>query len=81
MNLIVDGVKDNLIPYISNINFSQEMYEALTKLFTIKNIDQIIGLKNELRTIKVKKDNIVSSYFRRISRIKYELQAIEEVVP
>ena len=25
MNLIIDGVKDELIPYISNINFSQEM--------------------------------------------------------
>lgn len=29
MNLIVDGVKDNLIPYISNLDSAQEMYEAL----------------------------------------------------
>lgn len=27
MNLIVDVVKDNLIPYISNIYFVQEMYD------------------------------------------------------
>ena len=40
MNLIVDGVKDNLIPYTSNIDSTQEMYEALSKLFTIKNIGQ-----------------------------------------
>jgi len=54
MDLIVDGVKDNLIPYISNINFSQEMYEALSKLFTIKNICQMESLKNELRIIDMK---------------------------
>ena len=81
MNLIVDGVKDNLIPYISNINSTQEMYEALSELFTIKNIGQIANLKNKLRTIKMKKYDIVSSYFISISRIRDELQAIDEVFP
>ena len=38
MKLTVDGVNDNLIPYISNIDSTHEMYEALSKLFTIKNI-------------------------------------------
>ena len=57
------------------------MYEALSKLFTIKNINQIASLKNELRTIKVTKDDIVASFFIRISRIKTELQAIDEIVP
>lgn len=81
MNLIVEGVKDNLIPYISNINSTQEMYEALSKLFTIKNIGQIASLKNELRTVKMINDDIVSSYFIKISRIRDELQAIDEVIP
>jgi len=81
MNLIVDGVKDNLIPYISNIDFAQERYKALSKLFTIKNIGQIASLKNELRTIKMTRDNTVSLYFVRISRIRDELQAIDYVVP
>lgn len=65
MNLIVDGFKDNLIPYISNINSTQEMYEALSKLFIIKNVGQITSLNNELRTINMKNDDIVSSYFIR----------------
>jgi len=62
MNLIVVGVKDNLIPYIFNIDSAQEMYEALSKLFTFKNIGQIASLNNELRTIKMMKDDIVASY-------------------
>jgi len=74
-------VKDNLIPYIYNIDFSQQMYDALSKLFTIKNISQIASLNNELRTIKITKYDTRSSYFIRISRIRDELQLIDEVVP
>jgi len=73
MNIIMDRVKDNLIPYTSNINSAQETYEDLSKLFTIKNIGQIASLKNELRTVKMTNDDIVSSYFIRISRIIDEL--------
>lgn len=51
MNVILDGVKDNIVPYISNINYAKEMYEALSKLFTIKKIGQIASLTNGLRTI------------------------------
>ena len=36
--MMVEGIKDNLIPFIANIDHAQEMYEALSKLFTIKNI-------------------------------------------
>jgi len=45
MNLIVDGLKDKLIPYISTTDSTQEIYEALSKLFTIKNIGQIASRK------------------------------------
>jgi len=78
MNMIIDGVKDSLIPYIYDIDSAQEMYETLSKLFTIKNVGHITSLKNELRTIKMTKDDIVSSYFVRISRIRDELQVIDE---
>jgi len=77
---MVESIKDNIVPYISNIDHAQEMYEALTKLFTIKNIGQVISLKNELRTINMKKDDIVASFFVRISRIRCELQAIDEII-
>ena len=49
------------------------MYETLSKLFTIKNFGQIASLKNGLGTIKMTKDDIVASFFIRISRIRDEL--------
>ena len=57
------------------------MYEALSKLFTIKNIDQVESLKNELRTTNMTKDDTVASFFVRTSRIRDELQAIDEILP
>lgn len=81
MTIMVDGIKDNLIPYISNIDSSQEMYEALSKLFTIKNLGQFASLKNELRTIKMTEEDIVASFFVRIARIIDELQEIYEMGP
>ena len=57
------------------------MYEALSKLFTIKNLGQVASLKNELRTMKMTKDDIVASFFVRIARIRDNIQAIDEIVP
>jgi len=79
--VMVESIKENLVPYISNIDHAQEMYEALSKLFTIKDIGQLASLKNELRTTKMTKDDIVASFFVSISRIRDELQAIDEIVP
>jgi hypothetical protein len=49
MSIIVDSVKDQLIPYISHIDSSKKMYDALTNLFSVINIGQMMSMKNELR--------------------------------
>jgi hypothetical protein len=48
MSIIVDSVKDHLIPYISHLDSSKKMYDALTNLFSVRNIGQVMSLKNEL---------------------------------
>ena len=35
MTLMVEGIKYNIVPFIANIDHVKEMYEALSKLFTI----------------------------------------------
>ena len=75
------GIKDNLVPFIENIDHAQGVYEALSKLFTIKNIGKVASLKNDLRTVKMTKEDIVSSFFVKIERIRDEILAIDEVVP
>jgi hypothetical protein len=81
MSIIVDSVKDHLIPYISNLDSSKKMYDALTNLFAVRNIGQVMSLKNELCDTKMTMDDTVASYFVRISQLRDQLQAIEEVIP
>jgi hypothetical protein len=67
MSIIVDSVKYHLIPYISHLDSSMKMYDALTNLFSVKNIGQVMSLKNELCDMKMNDDESITSYFVRIS--------------
>jgi putative lipoic acid-binding regulatory protein len=80
MSIIVDSIKDHLIPYISHLNSSKKMYDALTNLFSVRNIGQVMSLKNELRDMKMNDDDNITSYFVRISQLRDQLQAIEEII-
>jgi hypothetical protein len=80
MSIIVDSVKDHLITYISHLDSSKKMYNALTNLFSVRNIGQVVSLKNELRDMKMNDDDSITSYFVRISQLRDQLQAIEEII-
>jgi hypothetical protein len=80
MSIIVDFVKYHLIPYISHLDSYKKMYNALTNLFLVKNIGKVMSLKNELCDMKMNDDENITSYFVRISQLRYQLQAIEEII-
>jgi hypothetical protein len=79
MSIIVDSIKDHLIPYISHLDSSKKMCDALTNLFSVRNIGQVMSLKNELCDMKMNDDDSITSYFVRISQLRDQLQAIEEI--
>jgi hypothetical protein len=56
------------------------MYDALTNLFSVRNIGQVMSLKNELCHLKMNDDDTITSYFVRISQLRDQLQAIEETI-
>jgi len=56
MSIIVDSVKDHLISYISHLDSSKKMCDALTNLFSVRNIGQVRSLKNELHDMKINDD-------------------------
>jgi hypothetical protein len=67
MSIIVDSIKYHLIPYISHLDSSNKIYDSLTNLFSVRNIGQVMSLKNELCEMKMNDDDIITSYFVRIS--------------
>jgi hypothetical protein len=80
MSVIVDSIKDHLIPYISHLDSYKKMYDALNNLFSVKNIGQVMSLKNELCDMKMNDDDNIISYFVRISQLRDQIQAIEEII-
>jgi hypothetical protein len=61
MSIIVDSIKDHLILYISHLDSSKKMYDALTNLFSVRNIGQVMSLKNELCDMKMNDDDCYRS--------------------
>ena len=47
--IIVDSIKDHLIPQVSSLKTPKNMFDSLTNLFEGKNIYQNMTLKNELK--------------------------------
>ena len=44
--IIVDSIKDDIIPHASSLKTLKEVFDALTKLFEVKNINWKMTLRN-----------------------------------
>ena len=56
------------------------MFDALTKLFEGKNINQKMTLRNQLKNVNIHNTKTIHSYFTRVSHIKEQLEATDEEV-
>ena len=52
--IIANSIKDHLIPHVSSLKTPKEVFDALTKLFKGKNINQKMTLRNQLNNVKIK---------------------------
>ena len=51
--IIADSIKDHLIPHVSSLKKPKEVFDALTKLFEGKNINQTMTLRNHIKNVKI----------------------------
>ena len=54
------------------------MFDALTKFFEGKNINQKMTLRNQLKNVKIQNAITIQSYFTRVFQIKEQLEPVEE---
>jgi len=78
--IIVDSVKDHLIPIVSSRKTPKEMYDALSHLFEGKNINQNMNLRNTLKSKKMAKGESFHDYFSKIHQLKEQIEDIGEEV-
>ena len=51
--IISESIKDHLIPQVSSLKTPKAMFDALTKLFEEKNINQKMTLRNQLKNVNI----------------------------
>jgi len=78
--IILDGVKDALIPHLSRKNNSHEMWMALQNLFQNKNENRVLVLEDKLNSTKMIKGESVTLYMTRLYQVKDELATIDVTV-
>jgi hypothetical protein len=78
--IILDRVKDHLIPHLAKKKTTQEMWDALKNLYEAKNENQKMALKDKLHDTKMGKGKSVSFYLTWVAQVKDELVVVGEVI-
>jgi hypothetical protein len=73
--MLLDAVKDHIIPHVSGKKYAYEMWDALIKLYQSGNQNKKMVLREKLRSTKMSKIDTVTSYLTRISQVRDELSS------
>jgi hypothetical protein len=75
-SLILDGIKDHVVPHLLGKADAKDMWKALRDLYQNKNENKVMALRKQLRGTKMAKGEGVIPYFTRITQIMDELAVV-----
>jgi hypothetical protein len=78
--IIIDSIKNYLIPHVSALKSQKQMMDSLSRLFEGKNINQKMSLRTQLNNVKMKNLETIQAYFTRVSHIEEQREAIGDTV-
>ena len=78
--LILDGIRDHIIPHVRGKDYAHEMWATLISLYQSSNENRKMVLREKLKTIKMTKSEGVVAYLTRINNVSDELAAIGDTV-
>jgi hypothetical protein len=78
--IILDAIKDHLIPHVIGKRNYYNMWESLMNLYQITNENQNIVLREKLKRIKMTKAENVVTYLTRLTLMRDELGAFGEAI-
>ena len=76
MLIIMDGVKDHIIPHLSGKKTAAKMWTTLESLYQSKNENLKMVLQERMHSIKMAKGERVVPYLTRLTQIRDELGAV-----
>jgi len=77
--ILIESIKDSLIPYVSKFETSKEIYDKLIELLSVSTVGEVISLRNDLYKMKISKEGIVAN-FMKIFEMRDQLQELGEVM-
>ncbi|XP_057837498.2 uncharacterized protein LOC131047712 [Cryptomeria japonica] len=78
--ILIDSIKDHLVPVISKLDSAKEMFECLQSLYEFNNIGRALALRRQLLHIKMARGESVVSFFMKITELKDQLNAIRDSI-
>jgi hypothetical protein len=78
--ILLDAIKDHVIPHVSTKDNVFQMWDALTSMYRSSNANRKMVLKEKLRSIKMGKDESMTTYLTKITQVRDELGAVGEKV-
>jgi hypothetical protein len=79
--IILEGVKDHIIPHLASKKTAKEMWTAIIGLYQGTSEARKLVLREKLRNIKMANSESVASYLTRFTQVKDKLARAGETVP
>ena len=80
MKIIIDSVKDHILPSIAKLQTAFEMFSTIQDTFEINNTSRLLALKQDLLYIKMKSGESITQYFLRITKLRDQLATMKNQV-
>lgn len=74
--IILDRVKDHVVPHIAKKETAVEMWEALKNLYQHTFVQRRMLLESQMRSYQMKKDQTIDSFLEGRNEIRDQLTAI-----
>jgi len=78
--IILDSIKDYIMPHVTGKKYAFEMWGSLTKLYQSINQNTKMVLKEKLKNTRMSKTNTITSYPTKLTRIRDDLAAVREII-
>ena len=78
--MIVDSIKDHLIPQFSYKKAPQKMYDALSRMDEGRNINRKMNMRAQLKGTNMSKGESIQDYFTRVSQFREKLSSIGDTL-
>ena len=77
--VILDAVKDHIIPHISAKDHAFQMWTTLTNIYQSSNENRKMVLREKLKSVHMGKGEGMASFLTKITQVRDELAAVGEV--